>query len=86
MARRLLLSSKARSISLKAVYKMGEQGVYDPFCQLRWPETDGKAVCPRCGCLDSYKIKSRRQVECKGCNRHSSVTAASEKDNRPRDP
>lgn len=82
MAQHFLLSTKARSISLKAVYKMGEDGAYDLFCQLRWPETDGEAVCPRCGCLDSYKIKSRRQFECKGCKHHYSVTSGTIFSNR----
>ena len=82
MAQHFLLSAKARTISLKAVYKMGEEGAYDLFCQLRWPETEGEAVCPRCGCLDSYKIKSRRQFECKGCKHHYSVTSGTIFSNR----
>ena len=82
MAQHFLLSAKARTISLKAVYKMGEDGAYDLFCQLRWPETEGEAVCPRCGCLDSYKIKSRRQFECKGCKHHYSVTSGTIFSNR----
>lgn len=82
MAQHFLLSAKARTISLKAVYKMGEDGAYDLFCQLRWPETEGEAVCPRCGCLDSYKIQSRRQFECKGCKHHYSVTSGTIFSNR----
>ena len=70
-----LLSAKSRSLSLKAIYKMGEAKAYETFCQLRWPETDGEAVCPRCGCLDSYKITTRRKFKCKGCSHQYSVTS-----------
>lgn len=70
-----LLSAKARTISLKAVFTMGEDKAYETFCQMRWPETEGEAICPRCGCLDSYVIKSRRQFECKACKHHFSVSS-----------
>lgn len=42
-----LLSAAARSISLKAVFKMGEDKAYETFCQLRWritAPTSTKAV------------------------------------------
>ena len=51
-----LLSSAARSLSLKAVFRMGEAVAYQTFCQMRWPETEGEAVCPRCGCTETYGI------------------------------
>ncbi len=70
-----LLSAKARTISLKTVFSMGDEAAYNLFCQLRWPETDGEAYCPRCGCTDSYKIRTRRQFECKACKHHFSVTS-----------
>ena len=70
-----LLSAAPRSLSLKKIYKMGEQAAYDLFRQIRWPETDGEAVCPKCGCAESYDIKSRRKFECKGCKHHYSVTS-----------
>ena len=37
-----LLSAKSRSLSLKKIYKMGEQAAYDLFRQIRWPETNGE--------------------------------------------
>ena len=51
-----LLSSAARSLSLKQVFRMGEDLAYQTFCQVRWPETEGEAVCPRCGCTETYSI------------------------------
>lgn len=70
-----LLSAKARTLSLKTVFTMGEEAAYNLFCQMRWQETDGKAYCPRCGCLETYSIKSRRQFECKACKHHFSVSS-----------
>jgi len=70
-----LLSAAARTLSLKAVFKMGEDKAYDAFCAMRWPETDGEAVCPRCGCVETYNITSRRRFKCVGCHHQFSVTS-----------
>ena len=70
-----LLSASARTLSLKAVFQMGEDKAYDAIRQMRWPETDGEAVCPRCGCLDTYDISSRRRFKCAACYHQFSVTS-----------
>lgn len=70
-----LLSSQARTISLKAVFTMGETKAYETFCQMRWPENDGEAVCPRCGCVETYNITSRRKFKCVACHHQFSVTS-----------
>lgn len=70
-----LLSAAARTLSLKAVFRMGEDKAYQTFCQLRWPETEGEAVCPRCGCVETYNITSRRRFKCVGCHHQFSVTS-----------
>lgn len=70
-----LLSAKARTLSLKTVFQMGEEAAYNLFCQMRWTKTDGVAYCPRCGCTETYVIKSRRQFECKACKHHFSVSS-----------
>ncbi len=75
MAQHFLLSAKARTISLKAVYQMGEAKAYDLFRSLRWPETEGEAVCPRCGCTDAYDIPTRRKFQCRACGHQFSVTS-----------
>jgi len=75
MAQHFLLSAKARTLSLKAIYKGGEEAAYETFCQLRWAETDGDPVCPRCGSLDAYKITTRRKFKCKACHHQYSVTS-----------
>lgn len=70
-----LLSSQARTISLKAVFTMGEDKAYETFCQMRWPENEGEAVCPRCGCVETYNITSRRKFKCVACHHQFSVTS-----------
>jgi len=68
-----LLSAASRSLSLKKVYKMGEAAAYNTFRKIRWAETDGEAVCPQCGCTETYDITTRRKFKCKGCHHQFSV-------------
>ena len=75
MAQHFLLSSKARTLSLKAIYQAGEDKAYRTFCTLRWSLTNGDPVCPRCGCLDAYAITTRRKFKCKACWHQFSVTS-----------
>ena len=67
MAQHFLLSAKARTLSLKAIYAGGEDKAYETFCKLRWAATDGEPVCPHCGCLDDYEITTRRRFKCAAC-------------------
>lgn len=75
MAQYFLLSAAARTLSLREIYKAGEDAAYETFCKLRWPETDGEAVCPECGCCETYAITTRRKFKCKACHRQFSVTS-----------
>ena len=75
MAQHFLLSAKARTLSLKSVFQMGEDKAYETFKLLRWPETDGEAVCPRCGCVETYKNAERRNFQCVGCKHQFTVTS-----------
>lgn len=75
MAQHFLLSAAARTLSLKEIYKAGEEAAYAKFCEIRWPENNGEAICPRCGCCDTYTIATRRKFKCKGCNHQFSVTS-----------
>ncbi|MBB93076.1 MAG: IS1595 family transposase [Rhodobacteraceae bacterium] len=75
MAQHFLLSAKSRTLSLRAIYKAGEEAAYKTFCEMRWPETDGEAVCPRCGCCETYNISPRRKFKCKACHHQFSVTS-----------
>lgn len=75
MATHFLLTAAARTLSLRDIYKGGEEKAYELFKQMRWPETDGTPVCPKCGCVESYEIKTRRRYECKACKANYSVTS-----------
>jgi hypothetical protein len=50
MAQHFLHSAAARSLSPAKVMRMSDRGAENVFLRLRWPQTDGKPVCPRCGC------------------------------------
>ena len=75
MAQHFLLSAAARTLSLKAVFRMGEDAAYDAFRRIRWTDTDGEAVCPKCGCPDTYNITSRKRFKCVQCYHQFSVTS-----------
>jgi transposase-like protein len=75
MAQHFLLSAASRTTSLRAIYKAGEDAAYQTFCEMRWPETDGAAVCPRCNHDETYKITTRRKFKCKACAHQFSVTS-----------
>jgi transposase-like protein len=75
MTQHFLLSAAARTLSLKQVFSMGEDRAYETFKLMRWPETDGEAVCPRCGCVETYDIATRRRFKCVACYHQFSVTS-----------
>ena len=75
MAQHFLLSAESRSLSLKEIFKGGEDQAYATFRKLRWPQTNGDAVCPRCGCVETYDIPTRRKFKCVACYHQFSVTS-----------
>jgi len=75
MAQHFLLSAEARTLSLASIYKNGEDNAYATFCRMRWPETNGEPVCPRCGGLRHYDVKGRRKFKCAACAHQFSVTS-----------
>ncbi len=75
MAQHFLLSAASRTLSLRSIYKAGEDAAYKVFCEMRWPETECAAVCPCCGFDEAYKITTRRKFKCKACHHQFSVTS-----------
>jgi hypothetical protein len=73
MAPHFLLSAAARTLSLKAIYQDGEEAAYKAFRRIRWHETGGEPVCPRCGSLDAYAITTLHKA---GSERHSGAKEA----------
>lgn len=75
MAQHFLLSAASRTLSLSKIYKDGEDAAYATFCEMRWPETNCEAVCPKCSHDEVYKITTRRKFKCKACAHQFSVTS-----------
>ena len=78
MAQRFLLSASARSLSVSKVMRMSDNEVEDVFLRLRWPGTDGKPVCPGCGCSTCYACRrpsGQLRWRCKACRCDFSITS-----------
>ena len=78
MAQHFLFSAAARSLSPAKVVRMSHQGAENVFARLRWPETDGKPVCPLRGCqicYDCRRAADKPRWRCKACRSDFSVTS-----------
>ena len=76
MTQHFLLSKQARTLSLAKVMRLTDDEAYETFRSIRWADTDGEPVCPRCGCLEVYEYRSRKIFKCKGCEAQFSITTA----------
>lgn len=54
---------------------MSEEEARKAFRQIRWAETEGEPICPECGCVDHYDLKTRQVYKCKGCSKQYSITS-----------
>ena len=54
---------------------MSDEEAHDAFRMMRWAETKGEAVCPKCSCGTTYKITTRKLWKCKACSHQFSVTS-----------
>ena len=78
MAQHFLLSAAARSLSLRDVLRMEEAEAWRRFRKLRWPETDGAPVCPRCVCAvcwDCCRPSGAPRYRCSACGHDFSPTS-----------
>jgi transposase-like protein len=75
MAQHFLLSRAARTLSLAKVARLSDEEAHDAFRMIRWCDTGGEPVCPRCGCLEHSFITTRKLWKCKGCAHQFSVTS-----------
>jgi transposase-like protein len=71
-----LLSTAARTLSLAKVMRMTEDQAFEAFKAIRWAETDGEPVCPKCGGYIVWEFKARRLFKCKACNGQFTVTSS----------
>ncbi len=70
-----LLTAAAKTLSLPTIAAMSDEKVEELLRVLRWRETEGRPVCPECGCDAIYTIRARSQYRCKRCSHTFSVTS-----------
>lgn len=75
MAQHFLLSSRARTLDLCELLALSEEDTRARFMQLRWPETEGKPVCPECGSLGHWVLCEGAKWKCKGCKLQFTATS-----------
>lgn len=75
MSQHFLLSPLAKTLSLVKVMRMSDEEARVSFRNIRWAETDGEPVCPECGCVDHYDLKTCQVYKCKGCYKQFSITS-----------
>lgn len=75
MSQHFLLSPVAKTLSLVKVMRMSDDEAKMIFRQMRWADTEGEPVCPKCGCLDNYDLATRQVYKCKGCAKQFSITS-----------
>ncbi|MEJ2118887.1 MAG: transposase [Alphaproteobacteria bacterium] len=78
MAQHFLLSAAARTLSLLQVMQMSETEAWQTFRKVRWPDTDGEPVCPRCDCQSCRNYPRRNgalRFRCTACEYDFSPTS-----------
>jgi transposase-like protein len=74
-----LLSPAAKTLSLAQVFRMTDAEAEAMFCKVRWPNTEGKPVCPACGGLEAYEARRPNgslRFRCRACKDDFTVTSA----------
>src|ERR1700730_15879833 len=75
MSQHFLLSSRARTLTLASVMRMGDEEVERVFIRLRWADNKGEPYCPHCGCLTVYGSRRRSALRWQ-CKAMRAVSAA----------
>src|ERR1051326_6480752 len=78
MSSHFLLSARARTLSLATVMRLTDEEAEFTFMLVRWPDTEGRPVCPHCGreiVWDCRKANGSPRWRCKACRKSFSVTA-----------
>lgn len=75
MAQHFLLTPAAKALTLAKVLRMSDKAAEEAFRAIRWADTHGEPVCPACGSLEHYDLKSRPVWKCKGCAKQFSLTS-----------
>jgi transposase-like protein len=78
MPQHFLLSKAAKTLSLASVFRMSDEEAEQTFMAVRWADTKGEPVCPKCGSLDSYRFRRETGLlcfECSACRKEFSLTS-----------
>lgn len=75
MSQHFLLSPAAKTLSLAKVMRMSDAEARNAFRQVRWADTDGEPVCPECGSVEAYDLRTRPVFKCKACGKQFSITS-----------
>ncbi len=75
MSSHFLLSARARTLSVASVARLSEEEARATFRAIRWADTDGQPVCPRCACVACYEYASLPLFKCQACGHQFSVTS-----------
>lgn len=75
MSQHFLLTAKARTLSLKAIFRMSDDEAHATFKAIRWADNGGEPFCPRCDSTAIYSYASRPIWKCKECRHQFSVTS-----------
>ena len=78
MSQHFLLSSAAKTLTLASVFRMSDAEAEGTFRRVRWAQTEGEPVCPKCGGLDAYdcrRANSAPRFRCRACKADFSITS-----------
>lgn len=78
MSQHFLLSSAARTLSLKAIMRMGDAEAFGVFQAIRFADNGGAPFCPNCGAVKVYTLVEPNMPtrwKCSACRRKFSVTS-----------
>jgi hypothetical protein len=78
MSQHFLLSRAAKTLTLAQVMRMDHAEAEKLFARIRWHETDGAPVCPRCGGTAVYNVRRPKgppRWRCKACNKEFTITS-----------
>src|SRR6202521_1512996 len=78
MSQHFLLSRAAKTLTLAQVMRMTNEEAETMFARIRWPETNGKPICPLCGGTAVYNVRRPNgpaRWRCKGCVKEFTVTS-----------
>src|SRR3954470_9160718 len=78
MAQHFLLSPAAKTLTLAHVMRMTDQEAETTFRAVRWADSQGEPVCPKCGTLDAYECRrpnGANRFRCSACRADFSITS-----------